>query len=158
MLAELLWAFLGRPCGPANSASYYVRPARGDVPPPVGCFRPGALRVVSPRPGPAGPGSLDAVRRDLAGHGCLEEGGRGARDLRSACTRGPSAASGRPLVPCDHGVMTKGDALQLCCLGSGRGRVCALRRNLVIKLVKPICQLPLGKTGAHWTTKACWIV
>ncbi len=50
-------AFCGRPCGPAHSALYYD-----------------ALRVVSPRPGPAGPGSIDAVCRDLAGHGCLEEG------------------------------------------------------------------------------------
>ncbi len=53
-------AISGRPAGPAHSASHH-----------------GAPRVVSPRPGPAGPGSLDAGRRrrDLVGHGRLEEGG-----------------------------------------------------------------------------------
>ncbi len=71
-------AFSGQPCGPAHSASYDLRPARWDVPLPAGCFRPGALRVASPRPRPAPPGSLDAMRRDLAaGYGCLEEGGGG---------------------------------------------------------------------------------
>ncbi len=74
---QYLWnvdgmAFSGRPCGPAHSASYYVRPARGDVPLPARCFRPCSVRVVSPCPGLAGRGSLDAVRRDLAGHFCLE--------------------------------------------------------------------------------------
>jgi hypothetical protein len=59
--------------GPAGRLSPR-RTTGGDVPPLACRFRPGALRVVSPRPGPAGPGSLKAVRRDLAGHGCLEEG------------------------------------------------------------------------------------
>jgi hypothetical protein len=51
-------AISGRSCGPAHYASHH-----------------GAPRVVSPRPGPVGPGSLDDGRRDLVGHGRLEEGG-----------------------------------------------------------------------------------
>ena len=57
-VSELVLAISGRPCGPAHSASHH-----------------GAPRVISPRPGPAGPGLLDAGRRDLVGHGRLEEGG-----------------------------------------------------------------------------------
>ncbi len=56
--SELVLAISARPCGPAHSASHH-----------------GAPRVISPLPGPGGPGSLDAGRRDLVGHGRLEEGG-----------------------------------------------------------------------------------
>ncbi len=64
-------------------------------------------------------------------------------------SEGPRRASGRQLALCGHCVKTKGDAQLLCCLGSVRGRVRALRRYLALELVRPICQLPLGKTGAH---------
>ncbi len=50
----------------------------------------------------------------------------------------PRRASGQPLAPCGHGVTKKGNALQLCGLGSGRGRVRALRRDLALGVVRPI--------------------
>ena len=129
------------------------------------CARPGGTRL--PRPVASAPALCESSRPARARRAPVRSTLCAATSLVTAAWRrgdvghvtsappapeGPRRASGRPLVPCDHGVTTKGDAPQLCGLGSGRGRVCALRRNLVIKLVKPICQLPLGKTGAPWTT------
>ncbi len=122
----------------------------GYVPRPAGCFRPGALQFVSPRPGPTGPGSLDAVRTaPRTRWSRLPGGGGDVGQVTSAppAPEGHRRAPGRPLVPCDHGVTTKGNAPQLCGLGSGRGRVLALQYDLrlVIKLVWHSVNCPRAK-------------
>ncbi len=83
-------------------------------------------------PGPGGPRFTRRYAPRPRWSRLLGGGGRRSRDLSPACTQGPS---GRPLVPCDHGVTTNGGTPPLCGLGSGRGRVRAPRRDLVIDLV-----------------------
>jgi hypothetical protein len=86
-------AFSGRPCGPAHSASYYVRPARGEVPPPDGLPpRRSASRLAPPWPG--GPRFARRCAPRPRWSRLPGGGGRGASDLRPARTRGPSAGLG----------------------------------------------------------------
>jgi hypothetical protein len=101
------------------------------------------------RLGPPGPGGPRFARRcsqrprwsRLSGVG----GDVGHVTSAPPAPDGTRWVSGRPLVPCDHGVTTKGVAPQLCCLGSERGRVRALRCDLEIELVWHSVNCPWAK-------------
>ncbi len=144
-------AFSGRSCGPGR-----LSPRR------TTCARPGGTCL--PWPIASAPALCESSRPVRARQAPVRSKLCAATSLVTAAWR---RGRGRPPLrlhprnlggprvdglPCDHGVVTKGDAPQLCGLGSGRGPVRALRSDLVIELGRPICQLALGKTGAPWTT------
>ncbi len=114
--------------------------ACGDVPPPW------RYVTVSPRSGPAGPGSLDAGAMTSLVTDAWRKGRREARDLHPGlhplCPRRADCRYREVTVP-----RRRGGAPQLCCLGSGRGRDCSLQRDLVIELFWHSVILPLGKSA-----------
>jgi hypothetical protein len=128
-----------------------------------GLASPGRLllpRRSATRLAPPGPGGPRFARRcaQRPRWSRLPGGGADVGHVTSAppAPEGPRWVSGRPLVLCDHGVTTKGDAQQLCSLVSGRGRARASRCDLVIELVwhsvncpraKQVLAEPRGRVG-----------